>query len=78
MERMAMTFDEWCKRLPPGFWDKNVCAAACAAWEAATAAERERCAKVCEGFYQAGPADLPNFVANSMAIKCAAAIRGTP
>jgi hypothetical protein len=40
--------------------------------------ERERCAKVCEGFYQANPADLPGFVASSMAAKCAAAIRATP
>ena len=43
-----MTFDEWAKSRPLGEPNSHGYLMAKAAWQAATRAEREECAKVCE------------------------------
>ena len=53
-----MTFEEWNsgrdKTIQPAVFDAKFEAVARAAWEAATAAERERCASIADGIERRG------------------------
>lgn len=70
----AMTFEQW--------WDNGhrldgIADAARKAWEAATAAERERCAKLCDACVvaQGSMDDYYRSGWNDAAAECAASIR---
>ena len=68
-----MTFEEWWGDAFPDLDDYEL---AQAAWQAATAAERERCAKVAEGLLeQTVVTDTRVIHSNAMAQRIAAAIR---
>ena len=64
-----MTFDEWAKSRPLGEPNSHGYLMAKAAWQAATRAEREECAKVCDEYAKESSNPM-NFAEN-----CAAAIR---
>ena len=64
-----MTFDEWAKSRPLGEPNSHGYLTAKAAWQAATRAEREECAKVCDEYAKESSNPM-NFAEN-----CAAAIR---
>jgi hypothetical protein len=83
-----MTFEEWFAEISKvtTFFHAGVCKSlAIAAWEAATKAEREACAKVCEdqidGYYERDrlsndvPWEASTIGEIDMAMQCAAAIR---
>ena len=65
-----MTFDEWAKSRPLGEPNSHGYLMAKAAWQAATRAEREECAKVCDSRYLGD-----NNREDLEAKRCAAAIR---
>ena len=64
-----MTFDEWAKDRPIGEPDSHGYMLTKAAWQAATLAEREECAKVCDEYAKESSNPM-NFAEN-----CAATIR---
>ena len=76
-----MTFDEWWDAICEEVWrmdDPETADFVRAAWEAATQAERERCAKLCDAL----PANDPkggwfNDDMSAGAYECAAAIRAS-